>query len=167
MSGSEQRGWQGLGWLLVQISHRASTAHPSPCCVLILQQPDVLDANLRARPHFRLGDLLSCSPASARTVPGHLRGVVSLSLGAEGCSDRSVPGAGQGGVLLPAPAGRWQWDRPCCLQTQPMGLSSTGASWVGQSSSLSPAVQSIPVAVVLQENPLPHCKDSEQGWAPL
>lgn len=48
-----------------------------------------------------------------------------------------------------------------------LDVSSTGASWAGQSPSLLPAVQSIPVAVVPREKPLPHWKGLEQGCAPL
>lgn len=48
-----------------------------------------------------------------------------------------------------------------------LDVSSTGASWAGQSPSLLPAVQSIPVAVVPREKPPPHWKGFEQGCAPL
>lgn len=81
---------------------------------------------------------------------------------------QSVPGAGQGVVLLLLlPGGGSGTGHSANSAHARLDLSSTGTSWVRQSPSLLPAVQSIPAAVVLQENPLPHWKGFEQWWAPL
>lgn len=148
----------------------ASTDQPNPCSVLSLQQSDVLDPNFRARPVFRLGDLLTCSLASASTVP---------YTSEVWCC---YPWEQWDVVPLECP---WSWVRgsaaPCSCQEVALGLarlpagsahawldlSSTGTSRAGQSSSLLPAVRSIPVPVVLQENLLSHWEGFEQGCAPL
>lgn len=80
----------------------------------------------------------------------------------------------------------WPWEGECCFLLLPgdgsgtwprwLGrcqpkhkwhLPSVGTSWVEQSLLPLPAVQSIPAAVLLWENPLPQWKDFGQGCAPF
>ena len=85
----------------------------------------------------------------------------------------------EGGVLLPAAAccylllrrrggsGTWPGWLGRCQPKHGWHLPSVRASWVGQSLSPLSAVQSIPAAVLLWENPLPQWKGFGQGCAPF
>lgn len=85
-------------------------AHPNPGSAVSMWQANVLDVNPRAVPAFVLGQLLSCSPASAGGDPVHCRGLVSLQ-GACGVVPRRL-GMALGGVAV----GRGSAASCCCRE---------------------------------------------------
>jgi len=140
-----------------------------------LRQPDTLDANPRAVPACGLGCSPSCSPASARAGPVPCRALVSIPLGAVGGRATEAGGfpgwCGRGKgecccLLLPGGgSGTWPGWLGRCQPKHGWHLPSVGASWVGQSLSPLPAVQNVPAAALLWENPFPQWEGFRRGCA--
>lgn len=147
-------------------------AHPNPGSAVSMWQANMLDVNPRTVPAFVLGQLLSCSPASAGGGPVHCRGLVSFLQGACDVVPRRL-GTALGGVAV----GRQSVASCCCREVAvgpgPGGLADVSPYRCGvcppwgpqglDSLSLLPAVQSTPAAVLLWEKNLPHWKGFGQG----
>ncbi|XP_051492475.1 NADPH-dependent diflavin oxidoreductase 1 isoform X3 [Apus apus] len=131
---------------------------PKPCSAVNWWPSQLLDVKPRD-----LGQ--GAWPSAALQV--HWRALVSLSLGAVGCGAME---AGcvllwlwEAGLLLPAAAGRWQWDllRVAWHGLKGWYLSSMGASWVGQSVTIASCVDHFHSSAALGEPPSP----LERFWA--